>query len=400
MGFLCALPLLVGSLFAGEGCCAPSCNPCGELDCPGGTAITGCVSLPQRKQTYFTGYQSCQEACEVVPCAEIYYKMQGTCCAESPTLVFIHGFAETSDVWSCAQTELSSCFCTVSMDLRGSGRSSLTPAFPEPDGIHYTVGLNVDDIYQLLSELGITQNIVLVAHSLSSNYALSYAAQYPEQVTKVVLVGALPFIVPNCAVLPTCDTNCFNPATCETNFCYENGITQDGIAYLTGPLVSCLQTGGSEQDCLQLWGQFLAPIWYNEPCQAALANAQAALISAVASSTVPIISSQFAYAGTEDFRLNLSSVTAPVLIAYGSIDLAVNPANSQFLHDNLPNSVIAEFVGKGHQLHVTDYKNFDRLLKEFVNSCSFPDSTIIFDQGCCVCPKAKPVDYCRQSCAK
>jgi hypothetical protein len=87
-----------------------------------------------------------------------------------------------------------------------------------------------------------------------------------------------------------------------------------------------------------------------------------------------------------------------VLLTFGSIDEAVNPGNSQFLHDNLPNSVLVEFVGKGHQMHVTDFKNFDALVAEFINACSFPDFTKVFNEGCCVCPLAVPIDYAAQAC--
>ena len=98
-------------------------------------------------------------------------------------------------------------------------------------------------------------------------------------------------------------------------------------------------------------------------------------------------------AASEDVRGLIPDVKIPTLICYGSIDAVVNPGTEKFYHENIPNSVLAEFVGKGHELHVTDYKNFNRLLNEFIASCKFPDFTKVFDQGCCICPKLKPVNF-------
>lgn len=378
--------------------CASRCDPCGSLSSADCKVKKGCISIPARQQEYFVGDPTCSTQIETVPAAQIYYRMQGKFESCKPTIVFIQGFAETGEIWRCAQEELCDCYCTVAIDLRGNGRSSKTPASPQPGGIHYNLQLNVDDIFEVLTRLGITENIILVGHSLGCNYCIAYNAQHQDQVAKLVLVSGFPFIVPACATDPNCDPNCYNPATCEQGFCYPYGIPPAGVQFLTQPLISCLAGGGSEAQCLNQWGSFLAPIWYNEPCQIELQNAQAGLVAAVSSMTVPIVSSIFGNAVTEDIRPLFADVIAPTLICYGSSDLAVNPGSSQFLHDNIANSVLAEFVGKGHQLHVTDYKNFDQLLEDFAGACQFPDFTKVFNQGCCICPKAGPVDYASQSC--
>jgi pimeloyl-ACP methyl ester carboxylesterase len=258
----------------------------------------------------------------------------------------------------------------------------------------------VDDIYTVLGALGITKNIVLVGHSLGANYAIRYASEHSDQVVKLVLTGAYPFIVPDCAVSSSCATSCFNPATCESNFCYAFGLTDTVVAGLTAPLTTCLGNGGTEEACLNLWAQFLAPIWYNEPCQSQLQEAQAGLVDAVTSSTVPIINSLFNFAVTEDIRSIAAGLTLPTLITFGSNDIVINPGNAALLHEQIANSVLAEFVGKGHQMHVTDYKSFDRLVAEFIGACSLPDTIKVFDQGCCVCPLTKPVDYQHDACCK
>lgn len=359
---------------------------------------TGCVKIPARTQSFFTGTPDCKFVEEVVPSAQIYYRKQGKFSENKPTIVFVHGLGETGEIWRAAQEELCRCYCTVAMDLRGFGRSSKTTPSPLPGGIHYTTDLYSEDIFELLKGLGIHSKIVLVGHSLGGTYAIKYASQHQDQLIKLVLVGAFPFITPDCAVDSNCAVACSNSATCENGFCYPFGITQTVLEILTQPLTSCLIEGNSDQTCLSIFGEFIAPLWYNEPCQSELQNAQQGLVSAIVSTPSAIISNFAANALRENITLALPGIATPTLICYGSIDIVVNPGNSQFIHETLPNSVLAEFVGKGHQLHITDYKNFDRLLKDFIQSCPMPDFIIVPDRGCCVSPLAIPINYAKHAC--
>jgi len=360
---------------------------------------TGCITVPVRTQDYFTGADACELLQETVPEANLFYRIQGENHPGRPTIVFVHGFAESGDVWLCAQNELSACYRTVAIDLRGNGRSTKTPAFPEENGIHYTVALSAVDVHEVLQQLGITENIVMVGHSIGGTYAMRYALLYPDELSRLIVTGTFPvFHVPDCAVEPDCDTNCFNPFTCENGFCDPFGTTQSTVAIVTGPLVDCLNGGGTEQECLGVWGEFIAPIWYSDLCQDELEDAQANLVDAIQAMTVPIISSIFQFAATEDMSAELPNITVPTLITFGSADIVVNPGNSQVIHEAIANSVLVDFVGRSHQMHVTSYKKFDDLINRFINSCEFPESSVVFDQGCCVCPLIQPIDYAEDAC--
>lgn len=365
-------------------------NCCGSLNKSKHKLKTGFVKLPARTQTFFAGDPICEEQDEHVPAAEFFVRVKGKTSTTLPTIVFIHGFGETGDVWACAQEELSDCYLTVAMDLRGYGKSSKTPAVPDLGGIHYTVDLSVEDIFQVLQKIGITKNIVLVGHSIGSSYAFKYAYLHKSQIFKLVLVAGPPQVTPDCASEPTCAATCFNPFNCVEGFCWPFGISVTAATNLAQPLVDCLVGGGNEKDCLRLWGEFIAPIWFNEPCQDQLRAAQQTLVNSVVSNTPAIINSIFFDAATEDMRPFIPGVKVPTLLTVGSIDAVVNPGTGFFYHANMPNSSLAEFVGKGHQLHVTDFKNFDRLLKQFIQASEFPDYIKVFDEGCCVCPILLP----------
>jgi pimeloyl-ACP methyl ester carboxylesterase len=374
----------------GDNVCHPCCGKLKKSNCK---VRKGFVDIPARTQSFFTGAPSCTSLQETVPSAKLFYRTQGKFNPHQPTIVFVHGFGETSDIWRCAQEKLCKSYYTIAMDLRGYGRSSKTPAAPEPNGIHYNVDLSTEDVFQLLKALDIKQNIVLVGHSVAVGYVLKYNALHPEQISRLVLIGGPPFLVPDCAVDANCATACFNPFTCQSGFCWPFGITTSTAAFLTAPLVACLNAGGAQKDCLRLWGEFIAPIWFNEPCQDQLKAAQGSLVSSVVSNTPAIVNSIFFFAVTEDFRVLLPNVKVPTLICFGTNDIVVNPGTGQFIHENVPNSVLAEFAGKGHQLHVTDYKNFNRLLEQFIEVCDLPDTIKVFDEGCCVCPLLKPIDF-------
>jgi non-heme chloroperoxidase len=377
----------------GDNVCQPCCGKLKKSNCK---VRKGFVDIPARTQSFFTGAAgspSCTFQQESVPQARLFYRTQGKFNPDQPTIVFVHGFGETSDIWRCAQEKLCKSYYTVSMDLRGYGRSSKTPAVPEPNGIHYTTDLSAEDVFQLLKALGVQQNIVLVGHSVAVNYVLKYNALHSEQISRLVLIGGPPLITPDCAVNANCATACFNPFTCQSGFCWPFGITASAATGLATPLVECLNAGGAQKDCLRLWGEFIAPIWFNEPCQDQLKAAQGSLISSVVSNTPAIITNIFFVAATEDFRPLLSSVKVPTLICFGTIDAVVNPGSEKFAHENIPNSVLAEFVGKGHELHVTDYKNFNRLLEQFIEACDLPDTIKVFDEGCCICPLLKAKNF-------
>lgn len=385
----------IGFLFLSDSSLnATSCN-C-DVNCCGALTTSKCklkkgfIHLPARTQAFFVGDPVCRNQQENVPEADIFVRVKGKRRTTRPTVVFVHGFGETGDVWGCAQEELSDCYLTVAMDLRGFGRSSKTPAVPDLNGIHYTVDLNVQDIFLVLEKLGITRNIVIVGHSNGANYAFKYTSLHQEQIFKLVMINGPVLITPDCAADPYCSENCFNEFNCQQGYCWPFGLPFTKAVDLTLPLDLCLIEGGNEKECLKQWGQFIAPLWYNEPCQNKLKDAQQALVNSVVSNTQAIIKSIAFGANTEDLRYFIPTVTVPTLICIGSIDIIVNPETGRFYHANMPNSVLAEFVGKGHQMHVTDFKNFDRLLKKFIPACEFPDFTKVYDEGCCVCPNLIP----------
>ncbi|HEX5749975.1 MAG TPA: alpha/beta hydrolase [Archangium sp.] len=106
-------------------------------------------------------------------------------------LVLLHGWPETWYEWHRVMPSLAERYTVIVPDLRGAGESS-KPA----EG--YTKKQMAEDIYQLVRQIGfVDQPIHLVGHDIGMMVAYAYAAQYPQAVSKLVLMDApLPGIQP------------------------------------------------------------------------------------------------------------------------------------------------------------------------------------------------------------
>jgi pimeloyl-ACP methyl ester carboxylesterase len=101
----------------------------------------------------------------------------------------LHGFADTGDMWAPLAATLAPGRTVVVPDLRGMGLSS------HPQG-GYDKKTQGRDVAGVLDALKI-QKTDVVAHDIGNMVAYAFAAQYPERVTRLVVMDApLPGIGP------------------------------------------------------------------------------------------------------------------------------------------------------------------------------------------------------------
>ncbi len=99
-----------------------------------------------------------------------------------PMVVLIHGYAETSRMWRPIMPILAKRFTVVAPDLPGIGDSAI-PA----DGLDMkTAGIR---IHALARSLG-AKSAEVVGHDIGLMVAYAYAAQFPSEVTKLVVMDA------------------------------------------------------------------------------------------------------------------------------------------------------------------------------------------------------------------
>ena len=110
--------------------------------------------------------------------ARLHYLIAG----QGDPVVLLHGYAETSHMWLPLIPKLAATRTVIAVDLRGAGQSS-TPA----NG--YTKAAMAQDIHALTQKLGY-QRIRIVGHDIGLMVAYAFAAQYPAEVDRIVLMDA------------------------------------------------------------------------------------------------------------------------------------------------------------------------------------------------------------------
>jgi pimeloyl-ACP methyl ester carboxylesterase len=108
----------------------------------------------------------------------LYYLIGG---AGDPVLL-LHGFAQTGRMWRPLIAELAKTHTVIAPDLRGFGKSA------KPDG-GYDKRTMAQDIRALAALLG-HKRVGIVGHDIGLMVAYAYAAQYPAEVDRIVLMDA------------------------------------------------------------------------------------------------------------------------------------------------------------------------------------------------------------------
>ena len=109
-------------------------------------------------------------------------KMHYTMAGQGPTVILLHGHAETSRMWTPILPVLAPRFTVIAPDLPGVGDSAI-PA----DGLDMkTAAIRV---HELVRSLGVAKARV-VGHDIGLMVAYAYAAQFPAETEKLVVMDA------------------------------------------------------------------------------------------------------------------------------------------------------------------------------------------------------------------
>src|SRR5437016_8902156 len=97
-------------------------------------------------------------------------------------VILLHGYAENSHMWRPLMVQLAKNHLVIAPDLRGFGQSSKPMT-------GYDKKTMAQDIHALAQSLGYHREIV-VGHDIGLMVAYAYAAQYPNEVDRIVLMDA------------------------------------------------------------------------------------------------------------------------------------------------------------------------------------------------------------------
>jgi len=108
--------------------------------------------------------------------------LSATVGGKGPPVLLLHGYAETAQMWKPLAVALAPRFTLIAIDLPGIGDSSI-PA----SGIDMTT--SAKRIHEAVRKLGFERARV-VGHDIGLMVAYAYAAQFPNEVEKLVLMDA------------------------------------------------------------------------------------------------------------------------------------------------------------------------------------------------------------------
>ena len=94
-------------------------------------------------------------------------------------LIILHGLFGSSDNWQTIGKKLAENFTVYLVDLRNHGHS--------PHSAEFSYRLMCDDLHQLIVNENLT-DIILCGHSMGAKVAMMYTQQFPERISKLIVV--------------------------------------------------------------------------------------------------------------------------------------------------------------------------------------------------------------------
>ena len=109
-------------------------------------------------------------------------KLHYLAAGQGDPVIFLHGYAQNSHMWRPLIAELAKTHTVIAPDLRGFGQSGKPPQ-------GYDKKTMAQDIHALAVSLGL-RRVKVVGHDIGLMVAYAYAAQYPSEVERIVLMDA------------------------------------------------------------------------------------------------------------------------------------------------------------------------------------------------------------------
>ncbi|AKU25435.1 alpha/beta hydrolase [Geobacillus sp. LC300] len=96
------------------------------------------------------------------------------------TIICVHGLTANSRYWDSVAERLVDSYRVLAIDLRGRGDS-------EKPKSGYNIRQHTEDILQVVNHLGL-EKIIYMGHSLGALIGASFAATYPQRLSRLILV--------------------------------------------------------------------------------------------------------------------------------------------------------------------------------------------------------------------
>lgn len=255
----------------------------------------------------------------------LFYESHG---AGEP-LILIPGFASGAWSWFRQIEELSKQFRIITFDPRGIANSKIS------DGAKVSLETIAGDIAALLDELNIEKANVLGA-SFGGFAAQEFALAFPERMNKLILActsfGGANHVPPTWEIL---------------------------IAFAST----------EEMNSSERIRKFMIPAFTPE-FRAENAEIVEKVCKLREQNIVPenVYLAQLKSATTFDAEKRAADIKAETLVLTGDADVVVPPQNSYNLAEAIPNATLKIIEGGSHMFFIEKADEFNRIVKEFLNS--------------------------------
>lgn len=247
------------------------------------------------------------------------------------TMVFAHGFGCDQNMWRYLGPAFENRFRVVLFDLVGAGGSDLTAYDPAK---YDTLQGYADDLLEIIDEFA-TGKVIFVGHSVSTMIGLLAANKSPERFLAHIMIG---------------------PSPCYINDKdYIGGFAREDIDELLATV---------ENNYLG-WSSAMAPAIMGAPDQPELGQELANSFCR----TDPNIAKHFARVTfLSDYRQELSRCEVPTLILQCSDDMIAPMAVGEYMHRQLPRSMLRVIDNVGHCPHLSAPHASTVAMEEFLQS--------------------------------
>jgi len=245
--------------------------------------------------------------------------------ANSPTIIFIHGFPLNKLMWEKQIEILKENYRVIAYDIRGHGNTGV-------ENDNFSIELFVNDLLSLMDILNIDKTI-LCGFSMGGYIALNAIEKYPERFTALLL----------------CDTNC----TDDTPEVKEKRIKA----------IESIKEKGLEQYAEESLKKLFAPVSYSKHIE------EIAIVKEMIMKT-PRQSLYKTLQGLTERKetcTKLHEIKVPVLIMVGKEDEITPPDAALSMHEKIKGSTIHIIDHAGHLSNMENSKEFNNQLTGFLS---------------------------------
>jgi pimeloyl-ACP methyl ester carboxylesterase len=246
--------------------------------------------------------------------------------ANSPPIIFIHGFPLNKLMWEKQIELLKEKYRVIAYDIRGHGNS-------DAGSDKFSIDLFVNDLLRLMDTLMIKKTI-LCGFSMGGYIALNAIEKYPERFNALLL----------------CDTNCTDdiPEAKEKRMKAIESIREKGL----------------EQYAEQSLKKLFAPISFSKNIE------EIAVVKEMIMKTSKqsLYKTLHALAGRKETCTKLHQIKVPVLILVGKEDEITPPDVAMIMHAKIKGSTIHIIDYAGHLSNMENSGEFNNHLSGFLSS--------------------------------